>query len=78
VLDALDVLAYVAASTNNIALGTHVEDMFFFTPVILAKRFITLDILSQGRVISGLGLGCLKMSIKLLIFRFRIGEKEQM
>jgi alkanesulfonate monooxygenase SsuD/methylene tetrahydromethanopterin reductase-like flavin-dependent oxidoreductase (luciferase family) len=39
VLDALDVLAYVAANTNNIALGTHVEDMFFFrTPITLAKR----------------------------------------
>jgi alkanesulfonate monooxygenase SsuD/methylene tetrahydromethanopterin reductase-like flavin-dependent oxidoreductase (luciferase family) len=38
-------------------LGTHVEDMFFFTPVMLAKRFTTLDVLSQGRIISGLGLG---------------------
>jgi probable F420-dependent oxidoreductase len=57
VLDALDVLAYVAANTNNIALGTHVEDMFFWTPITLAKRFITLDVLSQGRTISGLGIG---------------------
>lgn len=56
-LDALDVLAYVAANTNNIALGTHVEDMFFWTPITLAKRFITLDVLSQGRTISGLGIG---------------------
>jgi probable F420-dependent oxidoreductase len=57
VLDPLDVLVYVAANTNNIALGTSVADMFFYTPIMLAKRFATLDVLSQGRVISGLGLG---------------------
>ena len=55
--DPLDVLTYVAASTSKIALGTSVIDMFFYTPVMLAKRYATLDILSQGRVIVGLGLG---------------------
>jgi len=57
VLDPLDVLVYVAANTNNIALGRSVADIFFYTPIMLAKRFATLDVLSQGRVISGLGLG---------------------
>ncbi|MGB7956209.1 MAG: TIGR03619 family F420-dependent LLM class oxidoreductase [Candidatus Nitrosopolaris sp.] len=57
VLDPLDVLVYVAANTNTIALGTSVADIFFYTPIMLAKRFATLDVLSQGRVISGLGLG---------------------
>ena len=31
--------------------------MFFYTPVMLAESYATLDVLSQGRVISGLGLG---------------------
>jgi alkanesulfonate monooxygenase SsuD/methylene tetrahydromethanopterin reductase-like flavin-dependent oxidoreductase (luciferase family) len=31
--------------------------MFFQNPVLLAKRFATLDILSDGRTISGLGIG---------------------
>ncbi len=53
----MDVLVYVAANTNKIALGTSVADLFFYTPIMLAKRFATLDVLSQGRVISGLGLG---------------------
>ncbi len=57
VLDPLDVLVYVAANTNKIALGTSVADLFFYTPIMLAKIFATLDVLSQGRVISGLGLG---------------------
>jgi probable F420-dependent oxidoreductase len=56
-LDPLDVLLYVAANTSRISLGTAVIDMFFYTPIMLAKRYATLDILSEGRVISGLGLG---------------------
>jgi alkanesulfonate monooxygenase SsuD/methylene tetrahydromethanopterin reductase-like flavin-dependent oxidoreductase (luciferase family) len=50
-------LVYVAANTRKISLGTAVIDIFFYTPIMLAKRYVTLDVLSQGRVISGLGLG---------------------
>jgi alkanesulfonate monooxygenase SsuD/methylene tetrahydromethanopterin reductase-like flavin-dependent oxidoreductase (luciferase family) len=50
-------LVYVAANTSNIKLGTAVIDMFYYTPIMLAKRLATLDVLSQGRVISGLALG---------------------
>jgi probable F420-dependent oxidoreductase len=56
-LDPLDVLVYVAANTSKISLGTSIIDMFFYTPIMLAKRYATLDVLSQGRVIAGLGLG---------------------
>ena len=31
--------------------------MLFHNPVILAKRFATLDVLSEGRIIAGLGIG---------------------
>jgi len=31
--------------------------MLFHNPVILARTFATIDILSKGRIISGLGLG---------------------
>jgi probable F420-dependent oxidoreductase len=57
VLDPLETLAYIAANTNKIMLGTSVIDMLFHNPVILAKRFATLDVLSEGRVIAGLGIG---------------------
>jgi probable F420-dependent oxidoreductase len=56
-LDPLDVLVYAAANTSNIKLGTAVIDMFYYTPIMLAKRLVTLDVLSQGRVVCGLGLG---------------------
>jgi alkanesulfonate monooxygenase SsuD/methylene tetrahydromethanopterin reductase-like flavin-dependent oxidoreductase (luciferase family) len=51
VLDPLETLTYVAANTNKIALGTCVVDMLFHNPVVLARRFATLDVLSEGRVV---------------------------
>jgi len=57
VLDPLVTLTYIAANTHKIMLGTSVIDMLFHNPVILGKRFATLDVLSEGRVIAGLGIG---------------------
>ena len=57
VLDPLETLMFAAANTNNIALGTCVIDMLFHNPVILARRFATLDVMSQGRAKCGLGIG---------------------
>jgi probable F420-dependent oxidoreductase len=57
VFDPLGTLTFVAAHTNKIALGTSVIDMLFHNPIILARRFATLDVLSKGRSIAGLGIG---------------------
>ena len=57
VLDPLETLTYVAGNTERIYLGTSIIDMPFHNPVTLARRFATLDILSGGRVIAGLGIG---------------------
>jgi probable F420-dependent oxidoreductase len=57
VLDPLTTLTYVAAVTEQISLGTSVIDIFFQNPIVLSKRITTLDILSEGRVIAGLGIG---------------------
>ncbi|HET6800831.1 MAG TPA: TIGR03619 family F420-dependent LLM class oxidoreductase [Nitrososphaeraceae archaeon] len=56
-LDPIETLTYVAANTNKIALGTSVIDMLFHNPIVLARRFATLDILSEGRAICGFGIG---------------------
>jgi alkanesulfonate monooxygenase SsuD/methylene tetrahydromethanopterin reductase-like flavin-dependent oxidoreductase (luciferase family) len=42
---------------EKIALGTSVIDILFHSPVVLARRFATLDVSSQGRAICGLGIG---------------------
>jgi probable F420-dependent oxidoreductase len=57
VLDPLETLTYLAGNTERISLGTSIIDMLFHNPVILARRFTTLDILSGGRLIAGLGIG---------------------
>jgi len=57
VLDPLDTLSFVAANTDKISLGTSVIDALFHNPVVLGKRFATLDVLSEGRAICGLGIG---------------------
>ncbi|MDQ5843081.1 MAG: TIGR03619 family F420-dependent LLM class oxidoreductase [Thermoproteota archaeon] len=57
VLDPLETLTYLASTTKRISLGTSIIDMLFHNPVTLARRFATLDVLSGGRVIAGLGIG---------------------
>src|ERR671925_2092174 len=57
VLDPLETLTYLAGNTEQISLGTCLIDMLFHNPVVLARRFATLDMLSDGRAIAGLGIG---------------------
>jgi len=47
----------VAAVTERIELGTLVTPPFFRNPAVLAKQIATIDQISGGRVIAGLGAG---------------------
>jgi alkanesulfonate monooxygenase SsuD/methylene tetrahydromethanopterin reductase-like flavin-dependent oxidoreductase (luciferase family) len=51
------VLTYLAARTEKIRLGTVVTPIPFRPPGMLAKELSTLDILSNGRVVLGVGAG---------------------
>ena len=57
VLDPLEALTWAAAHTSRIQVGTSVLDTLFHPPVLLAKRIATLDLLSGGRAVFGLGQG---------------------
>jgi len=57
VLDPVEALTFVAGLTGKIKLGTSVLDIPYYNPVMLARRLSTLDFLSGGRLILGLGLG---------------------
>ena len=56
-LDPLATLAFIAANTTKVNLGTCIIDMTFHNPITLAKEFTTIDILSEGRTICGFGIG---------------------
>ena len=55
--DPLDLLGFIAARTERINLGTSVINAPYYNPVQLARRLTTIDVLSQGRLKVGLGLG---------------------
>jgi len=53
-------LSYIASLTKNIKLGTSVAILPYRNPIVLAKMISTLDNLSDGRIILGVGTGWLK------------------
>jgi probable F420-dependent oxidoreductase len=55
--DPLEVLAHLAATTERLMLGTCVVVAPLHSPAVLAKRAATLDLLSEGRFLLGLGIG---------------------
>ena len=60
IVDPLECLAFVAAATQRITLGTAVLQLPYHHPVILAKRLTTIDVLSRGRMrLLTVGLGAL-------------------
>ncbi len=58
--DPLIWMAYVAAATTRIKLATGILILPQHNPVVIAKQVATLDHLSRGRVLLGIGVGWLK------------------
>ena len=56
-LEAYTALAYMAAVTQNVRLGTMVTGAFYRHPGVLVKMVTTLDVMSGGRGILGIGAG---------------------
>jgi probable F420-dependent oxidoreductase len=55
--DPLEWLAFAAGVTDTVKLATGVLLLPLHSPIIIAKRVATLDALSGGRVLLGIGLG---------------------
>jgi F420-dependent oxidoreductase-like protein len=53
--DAISILGALAARTERINLGTGIVNVFSRTPALLAQTAATLDLISGGRFILGLG-----------------------
>ena len=56
-MDPLQTLAFAAAQTKRIAVGSSVLNLPWYNPVLLARSLATLDVLSNGRLRVGLGMG---------------------
>jgi F420-dependent oxidoreductase-like protein len=55
--EAYTALGYMAGATSTIRLGTLVTAVTHRPPIVLGKMLATLDVLSSGRAICGLGVG---------------------
>jgi probable F420-dependent oxidoreductase len=55
--DPLEMLSFIAAASERLLLGTGVLVAPLHSPVVLAKRAATIDRLSGGRLLLGLGIG---------------------
>jgi probable F420-dependent oxidoreductase len=64
--DCFSVLAYAAARTERVRLGTGVTVLPYRHPVATAKAIATVDALSAGRVLFGVGVGWLKDEFEAL------------
>lgn len=65
-LEALVALAHVAAVTERVRLGAGVIILPQRQPVLLAKQLTSIDVLSGGRLIVGLGVGYLEAELRAL------------
>ncbi len=64
--DPLATLGFLAASTSTIRLAVHVLVLGYHHPLAIAKRYGTLDLVSGGRLVLGVGVGSLEEEFELL------------
>lgn len=64
--DAISTLAYVGGRTSRVELLTHVLVLPYHQPLVLAKSLATLDAMTRGRLLVGVGSGHLKPEFKIL------------
>ena len=64
--DALVTLSWIGAATSHVRLGTSVLVMPYLHPMVLAKELATLDGLTRGRIVVGLGVGSLPEENQIL------------
>ena len=65
-LDPLGTLMFVAARTERLKLGTTVLILGYRPPVLTAKFWASLDVLSEGRTLLGVGVGWMKEEFDVL------------
>ncbi len=78
--DPLTILAAVAARTTGVSIGTAILLPVLRNPVVLAQQIATLDQISEGRLILGVGIGADTPAIRAeftaagVLFESRLGR----
>ncbi len=68
--DPLATFGYLSAQTTRIRFATHVLVIGYHHPLEIAKRYGTLDVVSNGRLILGVGVGSLREEFEVLAVPF--------
>src|SRR5512145_2459979 len=66
ILDPVVALTYAAALTTRVRLGTGIIILPQRNPLVLAKELASLDVLSGGRLIVGVGVGYLEPEFRAI------------
>jgi len=69
-LEAYTALGALATATSTVALGTLVTGNTYRNPTLLAKAVTTLDVVSGGRAVLGIGTGWFELEHQQLGFEF--------
>ncbi len=69
-LEAYTALGALATATERVQLGTLVTGNTYRNPALLAKTITTLDVVSQGRAVLGIGAGWFELEHDQLGFEF--------
>lgn len=69
-LEAYTALGGLAAATERVQLGTLVTGNTYRNPTLLAKAITTLDVMSQGRAVLGIGTGWYELEHNSLGYEF--------
>jgi F420-dependent oxidoreductase-like protein len=69
-LEAYTALGGLAAATEKVQLGTLVTGNTYRNPTLLAKAITTLDVMSQGRAVLGIGTGWFELEHDSLGYEF--------
>jgi probable F420-dependent oxidoreductase len=71
ILDPVTTLAFLAGRTRSVRLGTGIIVLPLRNPLILAKQLATVDVLSDGRLMFGIGVGYVEREFEALDASFR-------
>ncbi|MDH3313163.1 MAG: TIGR03619 family F420-dependent LLM class oxidoreductase [Nitrosopumilus sp.] len=75
VFESVTTLGFLASITESIRLGSSILLVPLREPLLLAKQIATLDSLSNGRVMIGVGIGWNKKEFDLLGYNFKDRSK---